>query len=167
MSGSGKSSLLRAGVLPSITRPGAVAGIDIWRICLFRPSEGADPFESLAAGLLREGALPELGCEHAALAQICRDSSDRLMALIRKAIAAAATAQRSAASQVRLAVAIDQLEELFTTGEEPASHEALVRLLAALAASGLVWVIATIRSDFFRRSSDRRFFGVEGWLGQL
>ena len=74
MSGSGKSSLLRAGVLPSITRPGAVAGIDIWRICLFRSSEGADPFESLAAGLLPEGALPELGYEPAALAQICRDS---------------------------------------------------------------------------------------------
>ncbi len=61
-------------MLPSITRPGAVAGIEIWRICLFRPSEGSDPFESLAAGLLPEGALPELGCEPAALAQVCRDS---------------------------------------------------------------------------------------------
>ena len=61
-------------MLPSITRPGAVAGIEIWRICLFRPSEGSDPFELLAAGLLPEGALPELGCEPAALAQVCRDS---------------------------------------------------------------------------------------------
>ena len=61
MSGSGKSSLLRAGLLPSITRPGAVAGIDFWRRCLVRPSEGPDPVTSLAAGLLREGALPELG----------------------------------------------------------------------------------------------------------
>jgi class 3 adenylate cyclase len=43
MSGSGKSSLLRAGLLPSITRPGAIAGIEFWRRCLIRPSEGPDP----------------------------------------------------------------------------------------------------------------------------
>src|SRR5262245_1897260 len=42
MSGSGKSSLLRAGLLPSITRPGTVAGVTLWRRCVFRPSEGAD-----------------------------------------------------------------------------------------------------------------------------
>ena len=51
-------------------------------------------------------------------------------------------------------VAIDQMEELFTTEKEPASREALVRLLAALAGSGLVWVIATIRSDFFHRCGE-------------
>ena len=68
MSGSGKSSLLRAGLLPSIIRPGAVAGISLWRRCLVRPSEGPDPITSLAAGLLGEDALPELGCEPAALA---------------------------------------------------------------------------------------------------
>ena len=60
MSGSGKSSLLRAGLLPSITRSGAVAGIDFWRRCLIRPSEAPDAVASLAAGLLRDGALPEL-----------------------------------------------------------------------------------------------------------
>ena len=46
------------------------------------------------------------------------------------------------------------MEELFTTEKEPASREALVRLLAALAGSGLVWVIATIRSDFFHRCGE-------------
>ena len=33
-------------------------------------------------------------------------------------------------------------------------REALVRLLAAFAASGFVWVIATIRADFFHRCSE-------------
>ena len=47
MSGSGKSSLLRAGLLPAITRPGA-AGIALWRRCLVRPSEGPDAIASLA-----------------------------------------------------------------------------------------------------------------------
>lgn len=154
MSGSGKSSLLRAGLLPSITRPGAVAGINFWRRCLVRPSEGPDPVTSLAAGLLGEGALPELSCEPAALAQLCRSSPDRALALIRQAHAKAATAAGSVPTQLRLIVALDQLEELFTTEREPASPEMLVRLLAALASSGLVWVIATIRSDFFHRCGE-------------
>src|SRR5262249_18830415 len=60
MSGSGKSSLLRAGLMPAITRPDAVAGITLWRRCIIRPSEAPDAIASLAAGLVREGALPEL-----------------------------------------------------------------------------------------------------------
>src|SRR5687767_1934434 len=60
MSGSGKSSLLRAGLLPAITRPGTINGVAVWRKCLIRPSEGRDAIASLVAGLLGEGALPEL-----------------------------------------------------------------------------------------------------------
>ena len=154
MSGSGKSSLMRAGLLPWITRPDAVAGIDFWRRCLIRPSEGSDAIVSLAAGLLREGALPELACEPAMLAQLVRSSPERALALVRQALAKSATAAGSARSQVRLVVAIDQMEELFTTEEVPASRELLVRVLAAFASSGLVWVVATIRSDFFHRCGE-------------
>src|SRR5438270_3974468 len=60
MSGSGKSSLLRAGLLPAITKPDAVAGITLWRRCLIRPSEASSPIASLVSGLIREGALPEI-----------------------------------------------------------------------------------------------------------
>ena len=117
MSGSGKSSLLRAGLLPAITRPGAVAGIALWRRCLIRPSEGPDAIASLAAGLLREGALPELAQEKTAaeLADLFRSAPDRALALIRAALGKAATAAGAAPSQARLALAIDQMEELFTT----------------------------------------------------
>ena len=155
MSGSGKSSLLRAGLLPSINRPGSVPGIDLWRRCLIRPSEAPDAVASLAAGLVSEGALPELSCEPPTLAQLCRDSPDRTVVLVRQALAKAAAASGlTPSSQVRLIVAIDQMEELFTTVNEPGSHELLVRLLATLAGSGLVWVIATIRSDFFHRCGE-------------
>ena len=134
MSGSGKSSLLRAGLLPAITRPGTVAGITLWRRCLFRPSEGSDAIASLAAGLLREDALPELAQEKTAaeLADLLRGAPDRALALIRAALGKAATAASLAPSQARLALAVDQMEELFTTETEPASREALVRLLAML-----------------------------------
>ena len=58
------------------------------------------------------------------------------------------------------------MEELFTTEEEPASREVLVRLLAALAGSGLAWVIATIRSDFFHRCGEvPGFSGLKDGLG--
>src|SRR5262249_35748261 len=93
-------------------------------------------------------------CEPTVLAQLCRSSPDRTMPLVRQAIAKATASAGSAASQVRLVVAIDQMEELFTTGKEPASHEMLVRLLAALAGSGSVWVIGTIRSDFYHRGGE-------------
>jgi WD40 repeat protein/class 3 adenylate cyclase len=155
MSGSGKSSLLRAGLLPTITRPGAVAGITLWRRCLFRPSEGTDAIASLAAALLREGALPELAQETTAteLTQFLRSAPDRALGLIRVALVKAATPARSAA-QARLVVALDQMEELFTTEVEPVSHAELVRVLATFAGSGFVWVIGTIRSDFFHRCSE-------------
>ncbi|WP_244734253.1 nSTAND1 domain-containing NTPase [Mesorhizobium sp. 113-1-2] len=153
MSGCGKSSLLRAGLLPSLTRPGAVAGISLWRRCLIRLSEGPDAFAVLAAALLSETALPELSCEVtvAEFALLCRSAPDRALAMVRLALGKAAGSSRS---QIRLLVAIDQLEELFTTEKQPATRAALVRLMAALAASGLVWVVGAIRSDFFHRCGE-------------
>ena len=155
MSGSGKSSLLRAGLLPAITRPGAVAGITLWRRCLFRPSEGSDAIASLTAALLRDSALPELAHERTAagLADLIRSAPDRALALIRAALGKA-TAGGLAPSQARLVLAVDQMEELFTTETNQASREAFVRLLATFAASGLVWVMGTIRADFFHRCGE-------------
>jgi hypothetical protein len=46
---------------------------------------------------------------------------------------------------------VDQLEELFTAGVAQEIRERYVASIAALARSGLVWVIATMRSDFFDR----------------
>ena len=52
-SGAGKSSLARAGLLPRLTTPGVVPGVDLWRIAVLRPSDRLEgPFASLAAALL-------------------------------------------------------------------------------------------------------------------
>src|SRR3984885_11845036 len=59
-SGSGKSSLVRAGVLPLLTEVGTKAGEGPWRYAITRPGIGGDPFDSLAAALLAKSALPEL-----------------------------------------------------------------------------------------------------------
>ena len=58
-SGSGKSSLARAGLMPRMTTPGVAAAIDLWRAAIMNPGEGqAGPVAALAAALF--AALPEL-----------------------------------------------------------------------------------------------------------
>ncbi|WP_245260423.1 nSTAND1 domain-containing NTPase [Mesorhizobium sp. LNJC398B00] len=136
-----------------------MAGISLWRRCLIRLSEGPDAFAVLAAALLHSAAVPELSSEATAaeFARLCRSTPDRALAMVRQALRRAAGPARS---QVRLLVVIDQLEELFTTEKQPAMREALVRFMAVLAASGLVWVIAAIRSDFFHRCGEVQGFSA-------
>jgi hypothetical protein len=62
-SGSGKSSLVRAGILPMLIVPGSVGKIGLWRRAVMRPAAKGttgDPFEALAAELLEKNALPEV-----------------------------------------------------------------------------------------------------------
>jgi hypothetical protein len=106
---------------------------------LVRPSEGADALAALTTALYREAALPELALQAdvAEFTELCRNAPDRALALIRQALGKAAEAAGSPRSQARLLVAVDRLEELFTTEKQASLREALVRLLATLAGSGL------------------------------
>src|SRR5262249_24574541 len=54
-SGSGKSSLMRAGLVPRVTAPGVIGDVDLWRTAIVTPS--ADPTAELAAALFTEDAL--------------------------------------------------------------------------------------------------------------
>ena len=67
------------------------------------------------------------------------------------ALTKAATAAGLTTPQARLVVAINQMEELFATDADPAARAVFVRVLASLATSGRVWVVATLRADFFHR----------------
>ena len=46
MSGSGKSSLVQAGVLPLLTQPGLIEGVGLWRVVLMRPGHGRGSYTS-------------------------------------------------------------------------------------------------------------------------
>src|SRR5215467_2167268 len=49
LSGSGKSSLVRAGLLPALRRGHLAGAGSRWRVCVMRP--GSDPLRALASGL--------------------------------------------------------------------------------------------------------------------
>ena len=157
MSGSGKSSLVKAGLLPDITVPGVVERLGLCRWTALRPSDSPD---DLGAGLVRallvQTALPELaerGWDQERLVELVRDSPDRLGEVVRDGLVLAATRENlTKRAEARLCLIVDQLEELFTLDKvSPAERNAFAALVATLARSGAVWVIATMRSDFYHR----------------
>ena len=159
MSGSGKSSLIHAGVLPALTQPGVVEGVDAWCWCSLRPSgHQADLLHGLAASALH--GLATAGVETGvpgtdAMAALLRQSPALAAAelgrgLQRIAAAHAAELGLARAPRARLIVVVDQFEELFALADiGAAARRTFVDALDALARSGTVWVIATMRSDFY------------------
>jgi WD40 repeat protein/tetratricopeptide (TPR) repeat protein len=186
-SGSGKSSLARAGVLPMLIQPGVIEGAQLWRRCVCKPGDAqGDPLLSLATALLHECALPELatdGTTAAELASMMRLQPAGAGMMVRQALSQAAVVEKGRIEQelrdelrrleaenrmedvaemreklaaltapvTRLALVVDQLEELFTT-ELATDHVRLViEVLQSLAMNGRVYLIATLRSDFYAR----------------
>jgi formylglycine-generating enzyme required for sulfatase activity len=125
------------------------------RYAVLRPSDRADDLlAGLAAAVLAPTALPELTRRRYTperLATLLRKTPEEALLTIEQGLAEAGTNSELAAD-ARLAIVIDQLEELFTIEHlgQPGREE-FVAALSALAKSGLVWVVATMRSDFFDR----------------
>jgi tetratricopeptide (TPR) repeat protein len=157
-SGSGKSSLARAGLVTRLTQPGDIDGIDLVRFAVMRPGEGATPQRALAEALFRTGALPELSesdfPDPERLAAVLTGETTAAVAPILRTLDRLATrlkAERNydRAVEARLLLVVDQLEELFSGAMTDAMRTAFVRLIAALARSGKVFVIATLRSSSY------------------
>jgi hypothetical protein len=117
----------------------------------------------LAQALLSNAGVPELLSakqDSAALARHLRASVDDPAFSIVGALdqierAARAKGDLLAIETARLAIVVDQLEELFTTGEVTAEDRvAFVRCLDGLARSGRIFVIATMRSDYWHRATE-------------
>jgi hypothetical protein len=152
-SGSGKSSVVLAGLLPKL-KAGEIEGSENWPAAVLRP--GDDPLGNLAAGVvalfLPAGALPEVG-QVKKLAEDMRDDAEgRALDLF------ARMAMRDRPDDVRLLLVVDQFEEVFTNrpqvdqARERFEHDRtrfLANLLNAVAVpGGRVAVVLTMRSDF-------------------
>jgi DNA-binding SARP family transcriptional activator/WD40 repeat protein len=135
-SGSGKSSLVRAGLVPRL-RAGAVAGSASWFVATMLP--GADPFGELDAALRRIAVDPP-----ADLAE--QLGTDRFgIARAAKRFLPDDTAE--------LLLVVDQFEELFTLVEDP---KLATRFLDGLVAAvrdphARLRVVTTLRADFYDR----------------
>jgi formylglycine-generating enzyme required for sulfatase activity len=162
-SGSGKSSLVRAGVLPKLARQHLIAGA-LWRTCSMRPSGG--PVWNLAKELARlEGNA---------------DSADRIGQIVgefnrRGATLSSVVGSLKSFADWRLCVLIDQFEELFRFERETSREEAelFVDLLVrsdvepseptggtdiSKQQAAVVHVVITMRSEFLGECA--RFSGL-------
>jgi WD40 repeat protein/tetratricopeptide (TPR) repeat protein len=167
-SGSGKSSLVKAGVVPRLMKPQRISGAAFLRRAVFRPgAEGADVFLGLAKALTRavgqDVGLPELiapGQDAGQLATHLRGAVGDPGYLFANALGRLTEAGRKsgrllAFEDAKLILVIDQLEELFTVpGIGTGDRRLFVQVLAGLARSGAVWVIATVRADFWHRAAE-------------
>lgn len=137
-SGSGKSSLVRAGLLPTLRR-GALAGSAEWPQVLF--NAGPRPLLELAAGLA--GAV---GQPAGAVMSALESGPSGLDAVLRDA----------PSSPVRVVIVVDQFEEIFTACHDVAERERFVETLlhAATVPGGRALVVVVLRSDFFGHCAD-------------
>jgi eukaryotic-like serine/threonine-protein kinase len=157
-SGSGKSSLARAGLIPHIRRGALGGGPENWRVAIVRPGADVDPLAALGEAMFREGALPELAegdfPAPQSLSAIMGESTLAAGASIRKALGRArdGLTRRLASSEpqsLSMLLVIDQMEELFSPSVDPARAERFMAAIGDLAAGENVVVIGTLRSDIY------------------
>lgn len=144
-SGSGKSSVVRAGVVPAIRR-GALPRSDDWFVVTMTP--GNQPYEAL---------------EDAVRTVAVNPPGDLLEQLQSDGLAAATATMADTSSQLLLIV--DQLEELFSLAAPADADAFLDTLAAATDKHSRVKVVATLRADFYDHPLRHRSFGEALRLG--
>src|SRR5439155_10575353 len=135
-SGSGKSSVVRAGLIPAI-RGGALSGSERWLVVEMLP--GAHALEELEAALLRVAVNPPSSL----LEQLERDENGLLRAVKRVL----------PSDDSVLVLVIDQLEEVFTLvqHEDRRAHFLASIEAAVMDPRSRLRVVTTLRADFYDR----------------
>jgi hypothetical protein len=160
MSGAGKSSLVRAGILRMLARPRVVERVIEWRRAVFRPRDNPQgTWASFVAALTTHHALPDLVANQAELALLLRQPTALVAAISRALDGVTETARENAppgtqSGEARLIVVVDQFEELFDEDMTPEERSGFADILTALAHSGRVWVLVTLRADLYGRCAD-------------
>ena len=130
-SGSGKSSVVRAGLMPALA-DGVLPGSSTWRQMVMRP--GRHPMGELArvalAGRDRQSEAP-----------------DDLGALLERGL-------RGEAVHEQVVLVVDQFEEVWTTCADAGERRQFLDTVADLAAGRRVLAVPVIRSDFLGELAD-------------
>jgi len=142
-SGSGKSSLVRAGLLPAL-RAGRVPGSDRWLITDLYP--GVDPFVELATALLRVAVV----------------HPDNLIDRLRNPETVVDAINRALPDDTELLVVVDQFEELFTLCPHAEMRRGFMDALRSLllAPDGRVRIVLTLRADYYGLPLQYQPFGA-------
>ncbi|MGH3830335.1 MAG: caspase, EACC1-associated type [Pseudonocardiaceae bacterium] len=140
-SGSGKSSLLRAGLIPALDAGlPHIPGSRVWPRVLLTP--GAHPIATLASRLA-----PMAGDTAGTLrARLAADPA-QLSAVAQRVVSRHARGADAAGR--RLVLVVDQFEELFTTCEDPVERRAFLDALSSAAAASDALVVLGLRADFY------------------
>jgi WD40 repeat protein/DNA-binding SARP family transcriptional activator len=139
-SGSGKSSLVRAGLIPTLvsstrsTTP--LANPHSWNIILINPT--IHPFEALTMGINQEFKSNFSSSD-------LRKNINDINFLFQKIL-------NSNANQSKLLIVIDQFEELFTLCTDEKERRTFIDLLIAITEIGVekhIYIVITLRADFY------------------
>ena len=156
-SGSGKSSLVRAGLLPSLYGGYMLEDGSGWRVAMFRP--GVQPIRSLAEALAHRDVLGHEDQEVAAYQAIMLETTLR-----RGALGLIEVFEQSQSNpKGNLLIVVDQFEELFRytdathpSGENNEASAFVKLLLEAARSNSALYVVLTMRSDFLGDCSQFR-----------
>jgi hypothetical protein len=160
-SGSGKSSIAQAGLLPLLRRQKPPA--ETWESIVFSP--GARPFSRLAAQLVPLWSPPgrdqtDIGTESEKLGNRLAEGEVNLAHFVELAL-------KHLPNTSRLIAVVDQFEELFTQTAQPEQRKRFTDELLDAAAESKLTIVLVLRADFYaqaisldRRLSDRIASGL-------
>jgi DNA-binding SARP family transcriptional activator/ABC-type glycerol-3-phosphate transport system substrate-binding protein/tRNA A-37 threonylcarbamoyl transferase component Bud32 len=141
-SGSGKSSVVKAGLLPAL-RQGALPGSDDWFVVDMTPAP--HPFEELESALTRVAVDPP-----STLLEQLAGAESGLRRVVRQLLPEGS----------QLLLVVDQFEELFTQVSDETADRFIDALVDAVSdPHSIVRIVITLRADFYDRPLRHRGLG--------